>query len=199
MISERIKTIRTRFSMTQAELGQKIGKTAAYVNRIEKGKAEPSETFITSISSTLNINESWLRTGSGEMMKETDLRPVSDRIRQIRMEWHESQAGFAEMLGVSRNTISLLERGKIAVSGRMIEALVEKYEIDEDWLRTGRGDMYSRKIEETVRIYEVLERDAGVRKNVIEFLWRKYREELPMYGKKSDTCVEEKGRVKNGR
>ena len=173
--------------MTQAELGQKIGKTAAYVNQIEKGKAEPSETFITSVSSTLNINESWLRTGSGEMMKETDLRPVSDRIRQIRMEWHESQAGFAEMLGVSRNTISLLERGKIAVSGRMIEALVEKYEIDEDWLRTGRGDMYSRKIEETVRIYEVLERDAGVRKNVIGFLWRKYREELPMYRKKRDT------------
>ena len=126
--NSRIKRVRLRFSLTQGQLGQKIGKTAAYINQIERGKVEPTETVINTIADVLEIDKGWLRTGEGEMMKETDLRPISDRIRQIRVEFGENQTNFAEMLGVSRNTISLLECGKITVSGKIIKVLVEKYE-----------------------------------------------------------------------
>lgn len=64
------------------------------------------------------------------------------------------------------------------MSGRIIKSLVEKCSIDEDWLRTGRGDMYNKNIEETMWIYRALERDEAVRKNVIGFLRKRYGEEL---------------------
>ena len=175
-VNSRIKRVRLRFSLTQGQLGQKIGRTAAYINQIERGKVEPTETVINTIADVLEIDKGWLRTGEGEMMKETDLRPVGDRIRQVRVEFGENQANFAEMLGVSRNTISLLECGKITVSGKIIKVLVEKYEIDENWLRTGRGEMY--ESEEIVRMYEILERDEDVRKMLIGFLWRRYEGEI---------------------
>ena len=55
-VNSRIKCVRLRFSLTQGQLGQKIGRTAAYINQIERGKVEPTETVINTIADVLEID-----------------------------------------------------------------------------------------------------------------------------------------------
>lgn len=53
--------------MTQDALAKEIGLTRNYVNLIENGKETPSSRTVSDIARILNVNETWLRTGEGEM------------------------------------------------------------------------------------------------------------------------------------
>lgn len=52
-----------------------------------------------------------------------------------------SQEKFGDMLGVSRNAIKTYELGTVVPSDTFIQLLCSKFNINEDWLRTGVGDM----------------------------------------------------------
>ena len=174
MISDRLKTIRHEKGLTQEQLGVFIGRSKAFISAVEKGKAKLSEEQIKTLCSSLGVREGWLQNGTGPMTEKEatrDRRSIGERVYQVRKEKKLSQADFASLLGVSRNTISLLERRKISASPAIIRAVVEKLDIDENWLRSGdRTDVTD--------IEEKLDRDPEVRRKVIQFLKRRYAEEL---------------------
>lgn len=68
-MNERIKAIRKHqlVNLSQEAFGQRIGITKAAISKIESGSANPSEQTLLSICREFNVNEDWLRTGSGEM------------------------------------------------------------------------------------------------------------------------------------
>lgn len=66
-IGERIQVLRKSKKLTQAEFGKMFGVTHAHISSIERGRENPSEMFMLFIIEKLDINESWLRTGKGEM------------------------------------------------------------------------------------------------------------------------------------
>ncbi len=73
-MNTRIKQIREYWELTQEEFGKKIGSARNTIANYENGNRNPSNSVIISICREFNVNEDWLRTGNGEMFKESPLR-----------------------------------------------------------------------------------------------------------------------------
>ncbi len=63
------------------------------------------------------------------------------RIIQIREQTGLSQEKFAERLGLSRNFINQVENGKKNISDRTISDICREFNINEEWLKKGTGEM----------------------------------------------------------
>lgn len=66
-MERRIKMIRKSAHMTQTEFGEKIGVKGNTITGYENGLRSPSDAVVKAICREFNINETWLRTGEGEM------------------------------------------------------------------------------------------------------------------------------------
>ena len=71
-MNKRIAQIRKESALSQQAFADRIGITKNFVSLLETGNRVPSDRTISDICREFSINESWLRTGEGEMM-----RPVS--------------------------------------------------------------------------------------------------------------------------
>ncbi len=56
--------------MTQEKFGNELGVTKTAISKMELGIYSVTDTMIRLICSTFNVNETWLRTGEGEMFCE---------------------------------------------------------------------------------------------------------------------------------
>lgn len=70
-IEDRIKEIRKDFNMTQIEFGKRLGVAGNTVTTYETGVRTPSDVVYISICREFNVNEEWLRTGTGEKYNDT--------------------------------------------------------------------------------------------------------------------------------
>ena len=66
-ISERLKELINKLSISQAEFGRKIGVKPSTVSDWLKGRISPSTRTLKIIEDTFNVNPEWLREGKGEM------------------------------------------------------------------------------------------------------------------------------------
>lgn len=75
-MDERLKQLRKELGLTQQEFSDKIGIKRNTFAQYENGRNEPIDAVVRLICSTYNVNEEWLRTGSGEMFvsKNTNMR-----------------------------------------------------------------------------------------------------------------------------
>lgn len=69
------------------------------------------------------------------------MQEMKDRIVSIRKESGLTQEEFGKELNLSQNYVWMLESGKRVPSARTIIDLCKKFQISEDWLRTGEGEM----------------------------------------------------------
>lgn len=74
---------------------------------------------------------------------------MNSRIKEIRKNIKKngkslSQEDFGMTLGVSRDVIANLERtvNPVAPTGQMIKLLCREHNVNEQWLRTGEGEMF---------------------------------------------------------
>ena len=68
---------------------------------------------------------------------------LHERIKAVRKSLRPkvSQAVFAQMLGTTRRAITTYETGVVVPSDTFIQLLCTKFNINEEWLRTGKGAM----------------------------------------------------------
>lgn len=66
-MQDRIKAIRKILDLNQTDFGNKIGVKQGSVAAYESGSRFPLDSVIVSICREFNVNETWLRTGEGEM------------------------------------------------------------------------------------------------------------------------------------
>lgn len=69
-MKNRIKELRKSLNLNQTEFGEKIGVKQGSVASYESGARMPLDTVINSICREFNVNEEWLRNGTGEMFIE---------------------------------------------------------------------------------------------------------------------------------
>lgn len=67
---------------------------------------------------------------------------MKDRIRKIRKDSGLTQEKFAEKLGIKQNTVASYEMGRIGVSDSVIISICREFGVNENWLRTGNGEIY---------------------------------------------------------
>ena len=71
-MKDRIKELRKKLGLNQTEFGMKLGLKQASIAGYECGVRTPIDAVITSICREFNVNETWLRTGDGDMFNEDD-------------------------------------------------------------------------------------------------------------------------------
>lgn len=67
-MNDRIALVRSNSGLTQEKFAAKLGLSQNFVWMLEKGTRIPSERTISDICREFNVNETWLRTGEGEML-----------------------------------------------------------------------------------------------------------------------------------
>lgn len=68
-MQERLKALRLKLNLTQSAFASRIGTTQNVVANYEIGRRNPSSSAINNICKEFNVNETWLRTGEGEMLQ----------------------------------------------------------------------------------------------------------------------------------
>lgn len=68
-MNERLKRLRKILGLSQEEMGKKIGVGKTSISKLESGENNPSERTVLLICTTFNVNETWLRTGEGDMFE----------------------------------------------------------------------------------------------------------------------------------
>lgn len=71
-MNERIRKLRKHLDLTQREFAEKIGVKQNTVAQYEMGRNVPIDSVISLICREFNVNEEWLRNGTGEMFIELD-------------------------------------------------------------------------------------------------------------------------------
>ena len=64
------------------------------------------------------------------------------RIKKIRQSFKLTQEEFGSRLGVSRDVINNLERGRVSLKDHIIKLICVEFNVNEEWLRTGEGEMF---------------------------------------------------------
>lgn len=88
---------------------------------------------------------------------------INERFRQVRNALDVSQDDFATKANRTRSEIKNIEYGKTAPKSEVVNAVCRAWNINEQWLRTGEGEMFvalSRDEEIAAFIGDVL-RDPG--------------------------------------
>ena len=77
-MNERIKKLRKTLNLTQQSFAERIGTTQNNIANYESGRRNPSGAAINNICKEFSVNETWLKTGNGEMFKEKDETIISE-------------------------------------------------------------------------------------------------------------------------
>lgn len=70
---------------------------------------------------------------------------MKDRIKKIRRQLDLTQQEFAERIGIKRNTIANYETGRNDPVDSVISLICREFDVNEEWLRTGEGEMLNPK------------------------------------------------------
>ncbi len=67
---------------------------------------------------------------------------MNERIKELRKALNLTAEKFSEKIGVTRSAVSNIERGHRNVTEQSIMLMVNEFNVNEVWLRTGKGDMF---------------------------------------------------------
>ncbi|WP_055153374.1 helix-turn-helix domain-containing protein [Faecalicatena contorta] len=67
---------------------------------------------------------------------------MNERVKRLRKSLDLTQQKFADALGVKRNTVAQWECGINALTDQVITSICREFGVNEDWLRTGEGEMF---------------------------------------------------------
>ena len=96
------------------------------------------------------------------VQKEGDI--VNERIKELRLTLGLTQQAFADKLKTSRSNIANYEVCKNSPSDAVISLICEKFDVNEEWLRDGVGEMFKERLphdEVASYVEDLLESDGN--------------------------------------
>ena len=87
------------------------------------------------------------------------MEEIKDRIKKIRKEKKMTQEDFSKKLGLARNSIANDEIGRREPTNAIIVSICREFDVNEEWLRTGEGEMFIQIPEEdetAALVYDLL-------------------------------------------
>ena len=84
---KRIVEVRKKYNLTQGEFAERLGLTRNFISLVENGNRDPSDRTISDICREFNVNETWLRTGDGEMFnpvsRDQEIAKMAEKILSL--------------------------------------------------------------------------------------------------------------------
>lgn len=111
---------------------------------------------------------------------------MKDRIKEIRKEMNITQQEFADSLNISKSSVEAFEYGRRELTDRTISDICRIYNVNEEWLRNGFGEMHGpikkaqlisqlmkdlTYIHEDSILYDLVEAAVNMTDNDIEMLY----------------------------
>lgn len=70
---------------------------------------------------------------------------MKDRLKLLRSTLGLTQEKFAERLNIKRNTVANYEIGRNAPIDAVVSLICKEFNVNEDWLRNGSGEMFKER------------------------------------------------------
>ena len=67
---------------------------------------------------------------------------MHNRLRAVRKALRLNQKRFAEQIGLTQNALSMIEKNHTPVTEKNIKLVCVTFNVNEQWLRTGSGEMF---------------------------------------------------------
>lgn len=64
-----------------------------------------------------------------------------ERVKDVRKNFHMTLEAFGERIGMKKNSVSQIETGKNSLSEQALKSICREFNVSEEWLRTGEGEM----------------------------------------------------------
>ena len=107
---------------------------------------------------------------------------MNERIKELRKELKLTQQEFADELKISRGNIGAYEVGKNAPSDAVVSLICKTFNVNEEWLRSGAGDMFlelPEEDEEAAYVSELLEDGENDLYKLIKEIMHTYHDLTP--------------------
>lgn len=66
---------------------------------------------------------------------------MNTRLKILRKSLNLTQNNFGKQIGLKGNSVSEIEKGKKNLTDRNISIICKEFNVNEEWLRTGKGEM----------------------------------------------------------
>ena len=91
-------------------------------------------------------------------------KEVRERIKNVRLALNISQRDFAKRIYISQTLLGDIELGSRNANERTIQLISTEFNVNKDWLLTGKGEMFSAppvdlQLENLVEIFNQLDKD----------------------------------------
>ena len=73
---------------------------------------------------------------------ERESASIHDRLKIVRKALRLNQKSFAEQIGLNQNSLSMIEKNHTPVTEKNIKLVCATFNVNEQWLRTGHGEMF---------------------------------------------------------
>ncbi|MDL2263678.1 helix-turn-helix domain-containing protein [Synergistaceae bacterium OttesenSCG-928-I11] len=68
---------------------------------------------------------------------------MKERLRDVRKKLGMSQTEFAQKLGLTQTSLSMIESGKTKLTEKNVRLLLVTFNVNEKWFRNGQGEMFN--------------------------------------------------------
>lgn len=126
---------------------------------------------------------------------------MQSRIKAVRKLLGLTQTEFGERLGVKGNTVTGYENGLRMPSDAILRAICREFNVNEDWLRTGDGEMFLQrsKDEELAAFFgDVLSGQPDFKRRLLAALSRLDEKEWDMLEAVTDKLLADLQKEKEG-
>lgn len=107
---------------------------------------------------------------------------MNERIKELRKKLKLTQQEFADALSIKRNTVATYEMGRNEPIDAVIALICKTFNVNEEWLRSGTGDMFlelPEEDEEAAYVSELLEDSDNDLYKLIKEIMHTYHELSP--------------------
>lgn len=91
---------------------------------------------------------------------------INERVKTLRKHLNLTMERFGERLGVRKTAISLIESGRNNLTDQMFLAICREFNVNEEWLRNGEGEMFTTSkgeyIDQVVKKYNLDDLDRSI-------------------------------------
>lgn len=108
---------------------------------------------------------------------------MNTRIAIIRKNSKLTQEQFGQRMGISKNYVNLIENGKKNPGDRLISDICREFSVNEEWLRTGKGEMQSIPADDYTSIsVDIAKNDKKARQAIIDY-WNLSEQDKELFWK----------------
>ena len=100
---------------------------------------------------------------------------MNERIRELRKHLNLTLEEFGKKVGVTKAAIGRIEKGERSVTDQMFLSICREFNVNEEWLRTGEGEMFTlQEDEEAAYVAELLDDTDNPLYDLIKAIMKTY-------------------------